>query len=90
MLNVLEEAVSNVLRRKRSEKLGLELKYSVGCHDKGGPVKGLGSEIAGLDKEIRALEAAMEEIVKCQPSPKPNVKPLALPSQPSEKAAPPV
>jgi predicted RNase H-like nuclease (RuvC/YqgF family) len=62
MLNVLEEAMSNVLRRKRSEKLGLELKLSVAIEAKETPMKGLGADISKLTAEISILEEAMMEL----------------------------
>lgn len=61
-LDEVREAVTNVLHRKRQEWRILKTKYDAGCNDKGGPPKGLGSEIACLSREIRALESAMTEL----------------------------
>lgn len=60
--NALREAIGNVLRRKRSEHLELSQKYNNGCRDKGGPVRGLGSEIESLRRQIKDLEEMAQEL----------------------------
>lgn len=52
-------AIHSVLRRKRSEMSELQVKYEAGCREKGGPVKGLGSQIEKLRQEISTLEVAL-------------------------------
>lgn len=53
-------AITNVLARKRSERLGLQTKYNEYVRKKEAPERGLGGEIARLNREIKALEEAIE------------------------------
>lgn len=52
-------AIANVLKRKRAEKLDLEMKMQQFLRNKEPPTKGLGSDIQRLNQEIRALEEAI-------------------------------
>jgi hypothetical protein len=58
-LAILAEAIANVLRRKRAERLGLERQLADYSRKREAPPEGLGSEFDAVRREIRSLEAAL-------------------------------
>lgn len=60
-MDILSQALANVLSRKRRELLDKQISYDRGCRDKGGPTKGLGSEIDGLRKQVSVLQEIAEQ-----------------------------